>query len=165
MMKQLFLTFMLTMAASLPAAAQEWVVGVGYSEFSRPGADHGAAFAAAYHHRPFYETGVFSARFAGVLEVQDSGDVFAGLGAAGAWQLRRGWFIEASVMPGAYAENVDLNDLGSTFEIRTLLALGKRLANGTGLSLALAHKSNASTAAVNPGVNSVLLRWHIPVGG
>jgi hypothetical protein len=66
-------------------------------------------------------------------------------------------------MPGVYAENEVLNDLGSAFEIRSLIAVGRRLNNGQGISLALTHKSNASTAAENPGVNALILRWHFPI--
>ncbi|MGR3760287.1 acyloxyacyl hydrolase [Roseobacteraceae bacterium NS-SX3] len=146
-----------------PAAAQEWSLGAGYSDFSRDGAEDGAAFAVEYRHRPFFERNRLTAHFGAALEVQDSGDVFAGAGIVGQWSLSRGWFVEASVMPGAYAENVDLNDLGSTFEIRSLLGVGRRLDNGHGVSLAIAHKSNASTADSNPGVNTVLLRWHLPL--
>ncbi|XHE54338.1 acyloxyacyl hydrolase [Phaeobacter sp. BS34] len=87
------------------------------------------------------------------------------LSAVGKWHLQRGWFIETSVMPGAYAESVKLNDLGSTFEIRSAIAVGKEFATGKSLSLALTHKSNASTADINPGVNSLLLRWHVPFNG
>ena len=70
--------------------------------------------------------------------------------------------LKNSVMPGAYFESSPGNDLGSTFEIRTVLAVGKRFANGKAVSLAFSHKSNASTADENPGVNSLTLRWHIP---
>ena len=67
------------------------------------------------------------------------------------------------MLPGAYIEGTALNDLGSTFEIRSQLAVGKRFKSGKALSLALSHKSNASTADINPGVNALTLRWHIPL--
>ncbi|MFC3118764.1 acyloxyacyl hydrolase [Jhaorihella thermophila] len=44
--------------------------------------------------------------------------------------------------------------------MRSLLGLGYRFGNGSALSLAVSHKSNASTSNFNPGANSIFLRWH-----
>ena len=63
-------------------------------------------------------------------------------------------------MPGAFFEGESRNDLGSEFEIRSLIGVGYRLDNGDSISLAVTHKSNASTSSFNPGVNAVLLRYH-----
>ncbi|UWQ29393.1 acyloxyacyl hydrolase [Leisingera sp. M523] len=150
-------------AAAMPAAAQEVTLGLGYSNYSRAGSEDSALFAAEYLHAPFHEGRLLSTRFGAVLEVQETGDVFAGVGISGVVDLKNNWFIETSVMPGAYHESSLGNDLGSTFEIRSLLAVGKRFHNGKAVSLALSHKSNASTADQNPGVNSLTLRWHIPL--
>ncbi|KIC09623.1 lipid A 3-O-deacylase [Leisingera sp. ANG-M1] len=155
----------LSAAIAMPAAAQEVVLGIGYSDYHREAAEDGAQFALDYLHAPFHEGRILSARFGATLEAQETGDVFAGVGISGVIDLKNDWFIENSVMPGAYFESSAGNDLGSTFEIRTLLAIGKRFANGKAVSLAFSHKSNASTADENPGVNSLTLRWHIPLGG
>lgn len=146
-----------------PALSQEIILGAGYTDYSRGGAENGAVLSLEYAHSPFLERNVFSARFAGALEVVETGDAFIGGGVSGTWGLQNNWFIEASVMPGAYFESAPLNDLGSTFEIRSQLAVGKRFNSGKALSLALNHKSNASTANANPGVNIVTLRWHVPL--
>lgn len=143
-----------------PAAAQEWVFGVGYSDFSRNGAEDSALISAEYHHTPFYENGRLSSAFGAVLSAQTEGDVFVGAGLVATLDLNDKWFLETSVMPGAFFESAALNDLGSTFEIRSLLGVGRNLNNGQKVSLAILHKSNASTGNINPGVNSVLLRWH-----
>jgi hypothetical protein len=145
------------------AASQEIVLGAGYTDYSFNGAEDGAVFSLEYIHRPFYEKGRFSARLSGVIEVVETGDTFVGGGLNGNWDLQHNWFIEASVMPGAYFEGMSFNDLGSTFEVRSQIAVGKRFNNGKALSLALGHKSNASTGRINPGVNAVMLRWHIPL--
>ncbi|CAM3737368.1 acyloxyacyl hydrolase [Phaeobacter inhibens] len=154
-----------TLASALPAAAQDWIFSAGYSSFSRAGAEDSALVSVEYQHDAFWQRGNFDALFGAALDVQTTGDLFVGAGVVGKWHLRQGWFIETSVMPGAYAESVRLNDLGSTFEIRSALAVGKTFENGRALSLALTHKSNASTADINPGVNSLLLRWHVPFKG
>ena len=156
------LTALLLSASSALAADRELSFGLGYSEFSRPGAKNGALLSFEYRHRPFYTKGALSARFGAAMDVQETGDVFLGAGINGLWDLGQAWFIEAGVMPGVFLENVSLNDLGSTFEIRSQLSIGRHFSNGTALSLSLSHKSNASTASINPGLNSVLVRWHVP---
>lgn len=165
MKKTTLLAAAVSAAMALPAAAQEVALGLGYSDYHRETADDGAVFTLDYLHAPFHERGRLSARFGAALEVQDAGDIFAGVGISGVIDLNNDWFIETSVMPGAYHESSPENDLGSTFEIRSLLAVGKRFQNGKAVSLAISHKSNASTADENPGVNSLTLRWHIPLGG
>lgn len=154
----------LTFGADLVAAQdRELSIGLGYSEFSRSGAENGALISLDYRHTPFFEKGIFAARFGAAVDVQETGDAFLGAGIAGKWDLGKSWFIDASILPGAFVESVDLNDLGSTFEIRSQIAVGHRFANGTALSLSLSHKSNASTGDINPGVNSLQLRWHFPL--
>lgn len=142
---------------------QEIVLGAGYTDYSHNGAQDGALLALEYTHTPFYEGRIFSTHLAGAIEVVETGDAFLGVGVSGKWTLQNSWFIEASVLPGAYVEAIQLNELGSTFEIRSQIAVGKRFKNGKGLSLGLSHKSNASTGYINPGVNAVTLRWHIPL--
>lgn len=150
-------------AHATSAQERELAIGLGYSEFSRPGAENGALVSLDYRHRPFWEHGIFTARFGAALDVQETGDLFLGGGLAGRWDLGQSWFIDASIIPGAYFESVALNDLGSTFEIRSMIGVGHSFGNGKALSVSLSHKSNASTAAINPGVNSLHLRWHLPL--
>jgi lipid A 3-O-deacylase len=163
MTRQILLCTALLAVLAQPATSQQIVLGTGFTDHSGKGAEDGAVLSLEYIHSPFYEKGRFSARLAGTVEIVDTGDTFIGVGVSGLWDLQEKWFIEASVMPGAYSEGMTLNDLGSTFEIRSQLAIGKRFNNGKALSLALGHKSNASTGRFNPGVNAVMLRWHIPL--
>lgn len=163
MIKKLLLGAALTAGIASPSMSQELAFGLGHTEYSQSGAEDGAVVSVEYFHGPFYQGDIFSARLAGAIELVETGDAFVGGGVSGNWDLRQGWFIEASVMPGAYFESAPLNDLGSTFEIRSQIALGKRFNNGKALSLALSHKSNASTADINPGVNVLALRWHVPL--
>ena len=163
MKNKLVLSAVLSAGLASSAMGQEIVLGAGYSHYSFNGAEDGAIVSLEYLHNPFYEGRVFSARLAGAVELVETGDAFLGGGLSGKWDLQHDWFIEASVLPGAYMEGTSLNDLGSTFEIRSQLAVGKRFKNGKALSLGLSHKSNASTADINPGVNSLTLRWHMPI--
>ena len=145
---------------SLPASAQEWILGAGYSQYSRPGSEDSAQISIEYHAAPFFESGRISSGLAAVLSAQATGDTFVGVGLVARLDFDNQWFLETSVIPGAYFESSIGNDLGSTFEIRSLIGVGYQLDPTNSVSLALAHKSNASTAAVNPGVNTLLLRWH-----
>lgn len=88
------------------------------------------------------------------------GDSFLGAGLSARWALREGWFADAGVAPGIYHAAVPANDLGGKLEFRSHLGLGRALGRGQALSLAFVHKSNAGTGRVNPGMHTVLLRWH-----
>lgn len=149
-----------SLATSATASTREITLGVGHSHFNRPGSDDGPVFTLEYDHTPFHEHGRLAARFGAVLDVQSAGDFFAGAGVSGRWTYENAWFIDARVMPGAYFEHAPHNDLGATFEVRSQIAVGRELGHGRAISVALAHKSNASTGRFNPGVNSLLIRWH-----
>jgi len=150
----------LVMAAG-QAPAQEVVLGAGYANYNGRTAIDDWAFALEYHHRPFFERNRFALAFGAALSADMRGDAHAGVGLVATYDLSPRWFVEASVMPGAYWENISFNDLGSRFQIRSLLALGYVFETGNKVSLALTHKSNASTASYNPGVDTALLRYHV----
>jgi lipid A 3-O-deacylase len=146
------------MAGASQALAQEWVLGLGYADFSNSNSNDQGLIAFEVHAEPFYENGPFEVSLAGAVVAHSTGDVFAGVGLSGLLALEGRWFIEGSVMPGYYRASTPQNGLGSDFEIRSLLGVGYTLNSGDRLSLAVTHKSNASTSAVNPGVNSIELR-------
>ncbi len=114
-----------------------------------------------YHHKPFHQATRFSVGWGTALSLHENGDFHIGLGVVGLYALNERWFVEGSVMPGYFNPSIDLNDLGGDFQIRSLLGLGYALDNGNSVSLAITHKSNASTNDDNPGVNAVLLRYHL----
>jgi len=153
------------LGTTAPAMAQNLVLGAGYADFSHVLSEDGGVASVEYQHDPFYRNGQFEFGWGGSATVHGTGDVFLGAGFIGTYQFQNDWFIETSVMPGAFFENDARNDLGSTFEIRSLAGFGYRFNNGGAVSLALTHKSNASTATTNPGVNTLLLRWHMPLQG
>lgn len=159
-MKQFLLTAILALGLTGTAQAQSLILGVGYADFQHNGSRDQGVLSLEYQHTPFWERGRLSARLAGAATVHANGDFHLGAGVAGEYALDRNWFIEASVLPGLYIEGEDSNTLGSRFEVRSLFGLGYRFDNGNALSLAITHKSNASISDFNPGVNSVLLRFH-----
>ncbi|MCG7518655.1 acyloxyacyl hydrolase [Ruegeria sp. Ofav3-42] len=146
--------------AAQTAQAQSVVFGAGFSDFSDSLSKDEAVISVEYHHRPFHEATRFSATWGGALTVDTAADFHIGIGLIGTYTFADRWFVEGSVMPGYFSEGDDLNDLGGEFQIRSLLGVGYTLNNGNSVSLAITHKSNASTQDDNPGVNSALLRYH-----
>jgi len=141
------------------AQAQEWVFGAGFADFSKKGSVDGGILVIEHHNAPFHTAERFSLGWAQSAVIHATGDVFMGVGLAGMYDFDNNWFVEASMMPGVFLESRPGNNLGSTFEIRSVLGVGYHLQNGNSISLALGHKSNASTAASNPGVNTAMLLW------
>ncbi|MDA7964688.1 acyloxyacyl hydrolase [Ruegeria sp.] len=140
--------------------AQSIIFGAGYADFSDSQSVDQALFSLEYQHRPFHEATRFSATWGAAVSVDEDGDTHIGAGLVGIYAFNNRWFVEGSVMPGYYDESNALNDLGGSFQIRSLIGLGYTLNSGNKVSVALTHKSNASTQEDNPGVNAVLLRYH-----
>ncbi|GAB4387524.1 acyloxyacyl hydrolase [Albidovulum sp.] len=145
-----------------PAAAQaaDVVIGLGYSDFNDARADDSAILELELHSDPIWHFAGADWSIAGAVVAHARGDVFVGAGPAAIWQMRNRWFVEASVMPGHFDAASGANSLGSDFEIRSLLGIGRAIGEGTSLSLAITHKSNAgsSSSGRNPGVNALSLR-------
>ncbi len=152
------LAFALTAATA--AQAQSIIFGAGYADYSSAESEDQAIVSLEYQHRSFYEATRFSATWGASLSVDTDGDTHVGAGLIGLYTFADRWFIEGSVMPGYYSESNERNDLGGSFQIRSLLGLGYTLESGNKLSAAITHISNASTQEDNPGVNALLLRYH-----
>jgi len=153
-------TFALSFFAASSTQAQELTVGVGTTDFGDQGTDS-AVFEVEYRHTPFIQQRNMSVAFGANAAVSGEGDLFIGAGIWSRWQWDSGWFIDNSVMPGLFEAGTAGNDLGSAFEIRTLLGVGYRFENGNALSAAITHRSNASLATDNPGMNTYTIRYHI----
>ena len=160
-MKLCFATCLAVMILPVALHAQEFALGVGKADYRDAGTD-GGIFALDYRHKPFRENRISSFAVGGAVSLTEEGDFFVGAGLSTRWQWDSGWFVESSVMPGLYEEGTAGNDLGSTFEIRSLLGIGYRFENGRAVSAAISHKSNAGLASDNPGVNSYTIRYHFP---
>ncbi|WP_037312003.1 acyloxyacyl hydrolase [Ruegeria halocynthiae] len=158
-MKKFVLSAALLLAANA-VQAQSIVVGAGYADFSASDSDDQAIFSLEYQHRPFHEATRFSATWGTALSVDTDGDTHIGAGLIGTYAFADRWFAELSVMPGYYNAANNSNDLGGSFQIRSLLGVGYTLDGGNKVSVAVTHKSNASTDSSNPGVNALLVRYH-----
>jgi len=93
----------------------------------------------------------------------DLGDIWIGVGAK--WtthSLSDGpFFIEASLMPGYYAQG-DGPDIGGSLQFRSSLGAGFAFDNGVTVLASYDHRSNADTQDVNPGLETIALRVAFP---
>lgn len=158
-MKRLATTLSALLLAS-QSYAQEIIVGLGYSDFSLGGANDTFTAEVEYHLKPFEQGDVLSIGLGGVLSADSSQNIFVGFGLTNKFTFDSPWFIELSLMPGAFFEGNRSNDLGHTLEFRSVLAFGYRFADNAAISLGLQHKSNAGITTTNPGVNTLTLRYH-----
>lgn len=87
-------------------------------------------------------------------------DLWVGAGAK--WTTRGisdgPFFVEASLMPGLYAAG-DGPDLGGNLQIRSALGAGYTFNNGGTLSVMYDHRSNGDTQTLNPGMETLSIRY------
>ncbi|WP_147111516.1 acyloxyacyl hydrolase [Tateyamaria sp. syn59] len=158
-MTRIYIAIFVLLFSVTGAMAQEWTVGLGSTDFGDQGTDS-AAFDLEYRHTPFIQKRVLSVAWGANLGLSAEGDAFIGGGIWSRWQWQSGWFIDNSIMPGLFEEGTAGNDLGSSFEIRSLLGVGYQFDNGHAISASISHKSNASLADDNPGMNVYNIRYH-----
>lgn len=95
--------------------------------------------------------------------LSDMGDYWIG---AGAKWTTQGFsagplFVEASLMPGYYGRG-DGPDIGGSLQFRSALGVGYGFDNGMTVLAAYDHRSNADTQELNPGLETISLRFAIP---
>ena len=86
------------------------------------------------------------------------------IGAGAKWTTRRisegPFFFEASLMPGLYAHG-DGPDIGGALQFRSAIGGGITFGNGSTLTVLYDHRSNADTQDVNPGLETLSVRYAI----
>lgn len=144
----------------LPSAAPagEAVIAAGADDIS---GDAVPALSAEFRFAPFWSPLAFGRSFDfgfGLAATLDTDrDLWAGAGFVLTFPIAGAWRAELSVMPGGYALG-DGEDLGTDFPmIRSQIGASREIAPGWRVGAALAHKSNASTDAINPGVETFLV--------
>jgi lipid A 3-O-deacylase len=71
--------------------------------------------------------------------------------------------IQPAAALGGYARGGS-KDLGGVFEVMSSLLVAYEFDNRRQLGLSLSHISNGGTHSVNPGANSLLLTYSLPLG-
>lgn len=98
----------------------------------------------------------FSIGWAAALHNEADDDLWGGIGISGSYTNRIGLFVSASFMPGYYSAGA--TDLGGNLQFRTVVSVGYNFSDKYALSLGLAHWSNGSIEAWNPGTDMIMLR-------
>ncbi len=99
--------------------------------------------------------------FAGLMATTDSAvNVYAGIGIDLFFGNR--WVVRPSFAPGFYAEG-DGKDLGHSVEFRSGVEIAYRFDDRARLGLELYHLSNASIGSRNPGEESLILTYAVPI--
>lgn len=147
----------MSLALAGASQAQEWVVGLSGWEL-RSGAN--AALSFELHGKPRWDYGWLKLGLGAGVGADTDGTYWIGGGVVAEAPLSQRWFVQASVMPGFYHAATPQADLGSDFEVRSLLGLGYRFDSGSAVSLAAGHLSNANVGHMNPGTNGIMLRYH-----
>jgi hypothetical protein len=73
-----------------------------------------------------------------------------------------GWVVSLGVAPGLFDHGNGL-DLGHTVEFREQVEAGYRFTDDSRLALSLSHMSNAGLGGHNPGEESLMLTYALPV--
>ncbi|WP_412508121.1 acyloxyacyl hydrolase [Roseovarius sp. SYSU LYC5161] len=95
------------------------------------------------------------------LSMTDQGAGWAGLGVKSRFEIgQAGLFAEGSIMPGYHSAG-DGPDLGGALQIRSALGMGYEFGNGASLSVIYDHRSNAETQALNPGLETLSIRYQV----
>ncbi|MBL6951551.1 MAG: acyloxyacyl hydrolase [Alphaproteobacteria bacterium] len=99
--------------------------------------------------------------FAGLMGTSDGG-AYGYAGVLVDMFIGRRMVATISFAPGAYAKG-DGKKLGHALEFRSQLELAYRFDDRSRLGLALSHISNASIGDKNPGAESLMLTYALPV--
>jgi hypothetical protein len=143
---------LLAILAPLPASAEpEALLGLGWSGIE---SDYDAASAVVEA-----RTGALVAaygielRLGAAGEIDTDADVWGGAGLVVTIPFLDGFRLEASFMPGLYADGSG-RDLGGPVQFRSLIGLSYAIAPGYRVGIAVNHKSNANIYDENPGEDS-----------
>ena len=131
--------------------------GIGYFDWNRQKSP-AAEFRAEY--RSDYTLWVFKP-FGGIMATSEGAFyAYAGLGID--VFLGNRFVITPSIAPGFYAEGGGL-DLGYPLEFRSQLEIAYRFDDRSRLGVAISHMSNASIVDENPGTESAILYYSVPL--
>jgi hypothetical protein len=118
-----------------------------------------AEFRVEYHHDERYW--IFKP-IAGIMATTDNATyIYAGVKID--VYLGNRWVLTPSFAPGWYRRGHGL-DLGYALEFRSQLDLAYRFDDRSRLGVSFGHMSNASIGDTNPGTESLMLNYSVPLG-
>jgi lipid A 3-O-deacylase len=101
------------------------------------------------------------------VSVTDSRDIWVGLGATHTtrfWERSSGagGYAQLSFMPGLWSQGTG-PDLGHPVEFRSGAEIGWQIRNGVKVGISYDHRSNGDMVRLNPGLETLTLRVHVPL--
>jgi len=169
-LKRFYFNFVVIFAAttaaiavpSVPARADDPAMlsfGVGAFDFNRQ-KDQGAEFRLDY--RSDYKLGPFKPFLtaAGVSNAMS----FVGVGVLIDVYFGKRFVVTPSFAPTWWQGKTDDLDLGHALEFRSQLEFAYRFDDRSRLGLAVSHSSNASLGDTNPGTETILVNYSVPIG-
>ncbi|MQQ09298.1 hypothetical protein GFB49_12595 [Epibacterium sp. SM1979] len=143
------------------ATADEIAFGIGWDDMFDAGGRESLSFLFEYHADPFFEGHVLNLALMAVIQADDRGDIFAGVGVHNRTDIGRArrFFLEASLAVGHFDEggNTGTRDNGTRF--RTSLGAGVHLSERERLSLTLDHILDMDFKNDHPGSETLHLRY------
>lgn len=100
----------------------------------------------------------------GTLAVVSNGMTFLGAGVLMDIYLGRRWVVTPSFAPTWWRGKTDDLDLGHGVEFRSQLEFAYRFDDRSRLGLSISHYSNAGLGDSNPGTESLMVNYSIPLG-
>ena len=165
-MKRAFLAFLLVfwVVGFIPAPAHAddpafLTIGAGAFDFNRQ-KDEGVEFRVDY--RSDFKLWLFKPFLtaAGVT----NGMTFIGAGILLDVYFGNRFVVTPSFAPTWWRGKTDTLDLGHELEFRSQIEFAYRFDNRARLGVAVSHSSNASIGETNPGTETVLVNYSIPLG-
>ncbi len=154
--------FTFFMSAPVKAADNEpafLTLSSGWFDFNRQ-KDQGVEFSAEYRSnkkfwwfKPFVHGAVVS-----------NGMTFLGAGVLIDVYMGKRWVLSPSFAPTWWHGKTDDLDLGYGLEFRSRLELAYRFDDRSRLGLSISHSSNASLGDDNPGTESLMVNYSMPIG-
>ena len=93
----------------------------------------------------------------------EKGTTFASAGLRVSFDLTRSWRFSAGWAP-TYYDAVNGRDLGAELEFYSYAEFGRVFENAHVLSVRIGHLSNGGLAVRNPGTETLLVSYSLPVG-
>lgn len=137
------------------------IVGVGGDDVLNETNTQSVAVNLEYHFDPWVERSSFRLNPALALHYDGDGDLWIGAGLGIEKDLNRSWFLEGSLMGGYYDAASGGTHLGNELVFRTLVGIGRRLDARRAISLSIDHKSNRDLGDINPGSETLLVRYRL----
>ena len=164
MKSRLLSASLLISALATPAYATDYLtpyVG-GFNVFEHTGTDVEALFGLEYR----AEVWDYGIRPTVGFSVTENGGFYGYGGVFWDIVLSEPWILSPNFMVGGYADgNEDSEDLGSAIEFRSGIELDYKMQNEHRVGIAFNHTSNASIGDDNPGSESLIMTYSVPLGG